>query len=240
MGESAKKDLIYRSNEVDVRWLNGAVTISLGAETLLLDAPPGIGNLLSQRGMLAGIQSVALSNGRLPSVGGLLPLLCGLEPHRSADTPLVLRLPFGDERGSAVAASWVRGWPDKYPISIDTIMPGVSFSVGNLEVETFPLRMGMPRWLPSQAVEETVGLGWRVQAQDQVIVWLPGAVPSRLLSRICAPADLVIFEVGVLPWPRTEQRWRCSVSEAVRFSGEVPELWLVGDDGGPVQVVGQS
>lgn len=207
----------------------GAVWIQVDDDAVLIDAPPGVADALGPD-RLPHLREVLLSGGRIRSIGGLLALLCALEPHRGPEDPLVVRAPLGDDRGAALAELWSRHWPDRFRVVLDTERPGATFDAGPIEVRTFPVRAGEPRWRPDR-VDPRVAIALRVQTPDLTIAVVLGAAPSAAVTRACERVDLAIVEVGVEPWPRTTDRWRLSVEEALELGAGVQELWLVGDDG---------
>lgn len=209
-------------------WLDGAVYVEYGGAGLLLDAPPGIVDRLGDR--LPNLQSVLLTSGRIGAVGGLVPLLVALERWRVRDVPLSLRFLLGEERGATLAETWVRCWPDAYPLTLDAEVPGTTFDVGALTVSTVALRAAEPRWRLGRA-EPVVAVAVRVVAPGASLAWVPGAAPDRAVKRACAGVDLAVIEVGAVPWPPTAGRWRMSVADALEAGGDAGALWVVGDDG---------
>lgn len=212
-----------------VAWLDGAVWVEVGGHGLLIDAPPGVADALGPD-RLPRLREVLLTGGRIRSVGGLLSLLCALEPHRGPEEPLVVRAPLGDDRGAALAELWSRQWPDRYRVVLDTERPGATFDAGPIEVRTSPVRAGEPRWRPDR-VDPRVAIALRLQTPDLTLAVVLGAAPGAAVQRACERVDLAIVEVGVEPWPRTAERWRLSMDEALGLGAGAGELWLVGDDG---------
>lgn len=220
----------WTRGELEVRWLSGGVWLQLGDDALLLDAPPGCEVGLSQvdRGAL---RAVALSSGHVRAVGGLVGLLCALEPARRADLPLELHTLWGEERGPMLAEAWVRGWTERYPITLDVDSPGAAFEVGPFHVEPLAVPRGEPRWLPEATVESVLAQAFRVDVDGVRVAYLPGCGPGTSAARVLDGVDLAIVEVGVVPWPRTERRWRLSSLDAATLIPEGTDAWLVGDDG---------
>lgn len=209
-------------------WLGGALYVSHGADALLVDAPSGVDALLGDRA--ARLRAVVLTGGTVRQVGGLVPLLCALERWRAAGTALPVHVPLGEERGAALADAWVRHWPDRYDVTVDAERPGATFDEGPFAVATFALRAGEPRWRIG-TVEPRTAVAVRVTTPDRSVAFVPAAVPSTAVERACRGADLAVIEVGVVPWPRTAERWRPTAEEALRLAAGAKEAWLVGDDG---------
>lgn len=213
---------------VTVRWTGGGLYLEAEGSGLLLDAPSGVVQALGDD--LPRVHGVLLSGERTGRLVGLLPLLAALEPHRVRDLPLDIRFPLGAERGAMVAETWVRGWPDRYPLTLDAAAAGEPFEAGPFHVETRSIRCGEPDWRAGTVVG-VIGMAVRVRVGEHSVVWVPGAAPQRGLDRFCAGADLAVVEVGRLPWPRTDERWRLDLRAALELIGEGTEAWFPGDDG---------
>lgn len=210
---------------VTVQALGGALYIEERDYGLLLDTPVGV--RAPRPGVLG---TIALSGGRIGSVGGLVPLLCSLEPYRSEGVPLTLVGPLGDDRGAALASAWSRGWPGRYLVRHDALAPGQSFEAGPMVVDTVALLRGEPRWRPTPSVDRVTGLGFRVHTAAGVVAFLPGAAPTNAASRAVGDAVLAVVEVGTEPWPVDSQQWRFAVSDAAALDLE-GELWAVDERG---------
>ena len=213
---------------VSVTWTGGGVWLEHPEGGLLLDTPAGVVDAIGDG--LAKVRGVVLTGDRTRHLTGLIPLLAAMEPHRPEDLPLDLRFPLGAERGVLLAETWVRGWPDRFPISLDAEPPGSTFDVGPFEIRTLPLRTGEPHWRKG-TVEATVGVGVRVAVGDEAVAWIPGAAPDRHIAKLCAGVDLAVIEVGQRAWPRTDERWRLTEREAIEACGDAAAIWLPGDDG---------
>lgn len=211
-----------------VRWMRGGLWLRHPEGGLLLDAPAGVVDALGAD--LPRVQAVVLTGDRTRSVVGLVPLLAALEPHRLPDLPVDLRFPLGAERGAMLAETWVRGWPDRYPLTLDAEPPGSRFDVGPFEVTTLPVRSGEPVWGRGE-IERVFGVGVRVEIDGVALAWVPGAAPDRMVGRLCAAVDLAVVEVGVVPWPRSEVAWRLTERDAMEACADAAEVWLPGDDG---------
>ncbi len=214
-----------------VRWCGGGLYVEVGGDGVLVDAPPAVAEALGPD--LPRVRSVVITGGRMASVGGLLPLLAALEPHRAPEHPLPVRVPLGEERGAAIAEVWTRHWPDRYPVEVDAARPGARFDVGVIDVETLAVRAGEPVWRAGVVVPR-VQLAVRLRTPELLVAFVPGAAPGTVVSRATRGADVAVIEVGVLPWPRTDARWRMSAAEALAAADHGGVLWLVGDDGAPV------
>jgi hypothetical protein len=233
-----------------VSWVNGTVELQVGEDVLLVDAPAGAAERLPAAS-LGRTRGIVCTSGRIQAVGGLVPLLCALERHRGPDDTVVLQVPLGDDRAAALAEAWTRGWPDRYPLTIDAQRPGaaVPSELAGVEVETVRVRTGDVRWATAE-VEPGVGMALRLTSPDLAVAVILGAAPDRRgwppspgsgasarrapLERLCDGADLAIVEVGVTDWPRTDEPWRIRVDEVPALAAGAREVWVVGDDGRPV------
>lgn len=220
----------WQRGDTVVCWLGGGLLLRWRDHAFVLDAPPTVVEALGEA--LPLTRAVVLSGGGAGSVGGLVPLLTALAPYRDG-APLDLRLVLGEERGAALAETWVRAWGQPYPLVVDAERPGGRLELGPIEVELVPMKAGEWDWAAAQ-VRSRVQVALRVHTPDGVVVWVPGAAPGTAVVRACRGADLAVIEVGVTPWPRHPGRWRLSAAEAVRAGGEAGQLWLVGDDGRPL------
>lgn len=213
-------------------WADGALVVSVGSDTIVLDAPPAA-DLEAIASVLPYMRAIVLTSGRLSSVGGLLPLLCALEPHRGEDAALTLHLPAGDERGAAIAEVWVRGWPDRYPLVIDAVQPGAEIELGPILARSWPLATAE---IVRGEVRPMTAVGLQLQTPDLSVTYLRGAADPRAIARWLA-VDLAILEVGAQPWPKTERPWRLRADEASKLGALAGEVWLVTDDGsGPDEI----
>lgn len=219
----------FQRGELGAWWCGGAVYLRHGTDGLLLDAPPGISDALDPQ-QLGQLRAVVLTSGRVRAVGGLVPLLVALERYRDADAALELWVLLGEERGAMLAETWVRGWPDRYPLTVDAAAPGAELDIAGFRVQTLELPSGEPRFRAQEVVRQRA-TAVRVASAGSVVAWVPGAAPGRAVERACADADLAVIEVGVVPWPRTERRWRLTAADALAAAPDQAELWVVGDDG---------
>ena len=221
------KDAVIRGR-TEVTWLSGGLWIAVGNDALLVDVPAGIERVLGAR--LGQLQAIVLTGGSPRAVGGLVPLLCALEPWRDAEAELPVHVPIGEDRGAALADAWVRHWPDRFPVTVDAERPGSTFDVGPFRVATFEVRAGEPRWRTA-TVEPSVAVAVRVLTGDLTVVLVPAASPSTVVERACRDADIAVIEVAVVGWPTTAERWRPTAEEALHLSAGAKEVWLIGDDG---------
>ncbi|TNE84209.1 MAG: hypothetical protein EP330_30275 [Deltaproteobacteria bacterium] len=210
---------------VEVRALGGGLYLEEAGYGLLLDAPVGVA--VPRPGVLG---TIALSGGRIGSVGGLVPLLCALEPHRDPEVPLSLVGPLGDDRGARLAEAWSQGWPGRYAVRHDALSPGQVFDAGPFEVETVAIVRGEPRWRPEPAVERVSAMAFRVHTAAGVVAFVPGAAPGSTVARCVADAALAVIEVGTEPWPVDERRWRMSEAEALALD-VAGERWVLDERG---------
>lgn len=222
-------ELVFERGRTTVTWHRSALYVRCGSDGILLDAPPGIENRLSEE-QLGRLRAVIVSSGRTQSIGGLIGLLGALEPYRGT-APLDVHTPAGEERSALLAGTWVRGWPNRYPVVVDTHMPGDAYELGPFVVTSHSVPHAEPRWSERPFAERAVGVALDVVSADARMAWVVGAGPSSTIPRLCAQSDLAVVEVGVTPWPRSEQRWRLSIADAMGAAGPRTELWLVGDDG---------
>lgn len=228
MTRPTEADARWERDGLVVEWLGGAVWIEVAGSGVLLDVPPGAVERLGDR--LPRLRSVGLTSGRVRAVGGLVPLLVELSRWRTGEVPLALRFPLGEERGAMLAETWVRGWPDLYPLTLDAEVPGSTFDAGDAVVTTVPLRAGEPRWRDG-TVQPVTAVALRVEVAGRRVSWVPAAAPDGALRRAVAGADLAVVEVGRVAWPRADTPWRPTVEDAVALRDVVGELWVVGDDG---------
>ncbi len=221
----------WRRGDTVIRWLGGGLLVQWRDHAFVLDAPPSVVEALGDA--LPMVRAVVLSGGRAASVGGLVPLLTALAPHRDG-VALDLRLVLGEERGAALAETWVRAWGQPYPVVIDAERPGGLLKLGPVEVELVPMKAGEWHW-GEGTVRSRLQVALRVRTPDAQLVWVPGSAPGTAVARACEGADLVVIEVGVVPWPRHDGRWRLSAGDALGAARDA-ELWLVGDDGEPLEL----
>ncbi len=220
----------WQRGDTVVRWLGGGLLLRWRDHAFVLDAPPAVVDEVGDT--LPLVRAVVLTGGRSGSVGGLVALLTALAPHRRG-SPLDLRLVLGEERGAALAETWVRAWGQPYPLTVDAERPGGVLELGPIEVELVPMKAGEWDW-GADRVRSRVQVALRIQTPDALVVWVPGAAPGTAVVRACRDADLAVLEVGVEPWPRHEGRWRLSAAEALQAAGDADQVWVVGDDGRPV------
>lgn len=211
-----------------VRWVDGGLYIEAEGVGLLLDAPEGCSTLLHEE--LGRIGTILLSGGRIRSVGGLLPLLCAMDAVRT--DPLVVWSPAGEERPGLLCDAWSRGFVGGYPLLVDVEAPGRRFEAGPFAIESVPVVRGEPRWRGGEGVSLVVAAGFRVSYGGVTFGFAPGAGPGA--HRIARGADLAVLEVGVLPWPASNDDLRHDVVAATAAGAGARRLVLVGDDGEPL------
>ena len=228
--------LCFQNSDLSVRWIQGATVLEVGGDAVLLDAPLDAIPALIQDGVVARIRTVAFSSGATSALGGFIPLLEAMCRHHLPEFPFVFWGPMGEERPGLMIEAWSRGWPGRLSLGLDTILPGSRFEMGPFDVKTVGLEIGEPIWQPTPHVKAGQGLGWRFTYGQTTIVWVRTCTPSDALAHFCKDTTLAIIEVGVQPWPNTDRRWRLSVSDASQYGLSAQELWLVGDEGGPLNV----
>ena len=128
----------------EVRWARGALIVRHPSGTVLVDVPSGIEEDLGEA--LGELSAIVLTSGRIRTTAGLLGLLAALEPHRDPELPLRLHVPWGEERGAALADTWSRLWPGRFPVEVDAERAGAVIEVGEIEITTHPIRAGEPHW----------------------------------------------------------------------------------------------
>ena len=210
-----------------VRWVGGGLWLRHGSDGLLIDAPPGVEARLGAE--LPRLRALLLTGGRMQSVGGLVPLLDALVPHRRG-AALAVHTLLGEERGVALAETWARAWSSPYPLTLDAERPGGTVDVGPFAVELVPMKAGEPDWA-KDAVRARPQVAVRIEVDGRRVAFGPGAAPGTAAARLFADADLAVVEVGVTPWPASPSRWRFSAAEAAVVAAGAAQVWLVGDDG---------
>lgn len=218
----------WQVDGVVARPVAGGLWIAQDGYGLLLDAPIAVSLQLNEVER-ASLGTVALSGGRMASVGGLVPLLACLEPHRIKEIPLALVAPLSDDRGPRLAQAWSLGWPGRYAIQHDAIAPGEPFDAGPFEVQTMSLVRGEPRWRPQPEVLRTEAMGFRIGTRAGDIAFIPGARPGRAVERLCEGARLAVIEVATEHWPASKVGWRHHLTDAMRLRAE--EIWPLDESG---------
>lgn len=216
----------WERGEVSVRWLQGGLSVRVGADVWVVDAPTGVVDALGDEA--ARVRGVVISHGRMPAVGGLLPLLDALHGHVSEDVPLEVRVPLGDERPALLADAWSRGWPGRTPLVLDAEAPGMASELGPLMLERVQFRGGEP---VQGEIRPLAVDGLKIGLGSLTIAWLPCVAPSTRLDRFFVGVDLAVVTVGAAPWPRSEERVRLSLAEAVAASAAAETVWIVTDEG---------
>jgi hypothetical protein len=199
-----------------------------GDEALLLDCPSGAAETIGSR--LEPLVAIALTSGRIESVGGLPAVLCELQRYRNPEQALPIHFCLGEERAPTLASAWSQAFSGGFPVAFDAEVPGARFAEGEFTVSTCSVVHGEPNWV-AKMVERAIGLALRIETRDLTMVWIPGAAPSPTLRRWCSGADLAVVEAGIRPWPPMSQEWRMTAEQAYSIGQCAGELWLVGDDG---------
>jgi len=216
-------ELVFRRGAVVVRACAGALWIERGGQVLLLEAPSGVERVIASFSAFSGVCALALSGGRIASVGGMLPLLCALDAVRRDDAPLLVWSPIGDERPGLVLEAWSRGWPSRAGVTVETEVPGAEFAVGPFRVHTFPMRRLETSGSGRGAVPGSAA-AFRVVIDDCTIAFVPGASQVGVVRHLCRGVHLAVIEVGSLAVAEVAQAVGASV-------GEAGEAWLIGPDG---------
>ncbi|MCB9687384.1 MAG: hypothetical protein H6738_03760 [Alphaproteobacteria bacterium] len=217
--------------ETEVRWARGALIVRHPTATVLVDVPPGIEAELGEA--LGDLSAVILTSGRIRTTTGLLGLLAALEPHRDPERPLRLHVPWGEERGAALADTWSRLWPGRFPVEVDAERAGALIEVGSIAITTHAIRAGEPHWQLG-TVETVPAVALTIRTPDLTVAVLPSCTPSAGGQRLCNGVDLAVVEVAAAPWPRIGEGqpvWRATPDRAIELVSGAREAWLVGDDG---------
>lgn len=218
----------YAAGRARIAWIAGAIHLSDGRSSVLVDAPEGIASALGEASA-ARLDGLLISSGVLRDQAGLLGLLDARS--RRTTRPLQVVFPLGEERPAALLDAWTRGWPDTTPVIQDAVHPGAGVDVGDIEVTAVAVGRGEPVWLPEPSVRAVVALGWRIQLGDLRVGIARGPVPDAAVERVVRGTDLSVVEVGVQAWPRSDRRWRLRPDEAARIAAGAGVLWILGDDG---------
>lgn len=227
---ATRRTRVGRDGATEVVWLEGGVLVRWREHGFLIDAPPGVTHRLGAD--LPSVRAVVLTGGRWQAVGGLIELLCRLGRYRNG-LAMDLRVPLGEERGVALAETWVRTWGSPYPLALDMVRPGTAEVLGPMHVAMHPMRAGEPdgAW---QTITPRLQVAVRITSPDASVAWVPGAAPADAVRKVCDGVDLAVVEAGVEPWPSHEGRWRMTPTEAAERASGADRLWLVGDDGHPL------
>ena len=217
----------WTRDNTHVHWVQGGLLVQFGSVVLAIDAPMGIADRITPH--LGHVQGIVLSSGRMASVRGLLALMEATS--RARTTPFTVIGPAMDERIPAIVEVWTRGWQNRVPIHIDALPTNEPAFFGEIQVRLQSVAHGEPNGQHPEGIERVPGCAVQIQTPDTQIVWVPGAAPNPSVRRAIRGADLAIVEVGVVPWPQTEQRWRLTLTEALEAAQDAETVWVVGDDG---------
>lgn len=222
----------FVAGEIEVHFAHGGIwlwnTAPSGPHGVAIDAPAGMAAAIGAD--LARLSAIVVTSGRARAIGGLIELLEATAAHRDPALPLVLHVPFGEERGAALADLWVQHWQGRFPLTVDAERAGVRFDAGGMQITTVALRAAEPDWAARDVVPR-VAIGVIAEHAGARVAILLGAAPDPGLERHCAGADLAVIEVGVLPWPRSDVAWRLRPDQAIAVGAGARALWIVGDDG---------
>ena len=215
--------------QTHVHWLQGGLLVRHGHAAVLLDAPRGVADVAAE--WLPRVHGIAISSGRMASVRGLLALLEAVSLTRPRGTAFTVLGPADDQRIPAIVEVWTRGWPGRNPVHLDGLLPGDTAEVGGLPLELVSIPHGEPTADDPPRVRRAAGYAVRVHTPDGIVAWVPGAAPGPAVRRACRNAALAVVEVGVVPWPTSDQPWRLTLADALSAVGANTTLWVVGDDG---------
>ncbi len=215
-----------RQDELSAEWI-GALRVSLGGYQILLGAPLAAVSRLGPS--VDALDAVILPTGHLRLLDGLVPLLAS----RTTDRPLTVVSLVGEPRSMALVDAFSRGWPHRAQPEVDVFVAGQPIALGPTQLHTRPARAGEPH---GDAVSVVAGCGVRLTAAGQTIAFLPAVAPSRGWRAFVGQAELAVVEVGVRPWPPGQRPWRHDTASAISAAREARRLWLVGDDGRPLDV----
>jgi hypothetical protein len=207
-----------------VRWL-GAVHLELAGRGVLIGAPRGAVTALGAS--VDALEAVVLPSGHMRLLDGLVPLLAA----RTVSHPLEVISLVGEPRAMALVDAFGRGWSGRVQPRVDVVMPGQSLDVAGVEIDTRAARAGEPL---GDAVERVTACGVRVRAAGLELVVVPSCAPSRGWRTFVGRADVAVVEVGVKPWPSGARPWRHDAAGAIAAARDASQLWLVGDDGRPL------
>jgi hypothetical protein len=200
--------VIHTAAGVTVRWVGG-LWVRWGADALLIDAGPATVGLGPE---LAALRALLLTSGRMRAIGGLPALLEAAAPWREAELPVHHLL--GEERSSFLVEAWQRGWPDRYPVSLDARPPGDRFDLGPFAVTTRRVVRGEPV------------VAARLQG-PLTIAWVPLSDADAQIVNVCRGADLAVIQVAT-------RGPGLGASEAISAAEGVGLLWLIDEAGAPV------
>ena len=201
--------------------------------TLLMDAPPSAISLVERIPVSAPIRGILCSSGRMSSVGGLLGVLDCISGHDS-DGVLPIYAPMGDDRPGLLVESWTRGWPNGVSVCLDTLFPGGSFALRSMHVETLGIQCPERTPHASRDAQMSVGMAWRVHVGHTTLLWAKSCAPQPMLSSWCKGVSLAILEVGDPHQATHSQNRAASESQLGAYGLGAEELWLVSDNGRPV------
>jgi hypothetical protein len=219
---------VFKTKDIEVQWLGGALFVQSGSHTLLVDCPPGVEHYLEDRAGL--IDTVVLTSGRSQAVGGLIGLLATINRYAKGARAVSVCGCVGEERGPALLECWLRDWDNALELHVDLTIPGSILELGGLTLRSWGVTHGEPIWSLNK-VKPAVGVAIEINTGSTKVVWIPGAAPHPLLSRLCQGASLAVVEVGTSNWPSNSQSWRLTEEEAKRVSTSSRVVWLVDDEG---------
>lgn len=199
----------------------GATVVEWGGSVLLIDCPEGTAARLGSR--VDYINAVVATSGSIDALGGLLALWCRVAENRG-DAPLPLHVVLGDERGSALAETWLRDWGGALPVPVDAVRDGQEYDSGPFELVGYA----------SRERSDGPAVALRITTPDVVLALIPrGALDA---GRGCARGvDLALVELprqtgrpGLAPSTTAER--------ATNAAAGAREIVVVGPDGEAVDV----
>lgn len=223
--------MTFQTGDLSLVWFEGALVLSAGDVSILLDAPSDVSSFLEATGVRGNIRGILCSSGLISSVGGLLGLLSGITADWSHGS-LPIYAPVGDDRLGLLVEAWTRGWPNGVPVSLDTLFPGASFSIGPIQVDTLGIQCPERLGVGSRMLEMKQGVSWRIQVGETTVLWAKACAPQPTLSSWCKGATLAILELGAdMTRNAADKAMVATSSQLSAYGMSADELWLVSHDG---------
>ncbi len=183
----------WSDESLRVGWVGG-LYIEFGGLGLMINATEGTTERWNACFDPSLLEMIAVSDGEIRSLGGLLPLLCSLERR----SELRIWAPMGEERPAYLAEAWSRGWPNRYPLGVEAEFPGGSFRLGDMKITSIGLR-------------RSTEVAFRIDAGGRKIGFLPSGYHEAVVRHLRRMDLLVVIgdlndvsQVGSL---EPEQLW---------------------------------